>query len=161
MKVARGPSSVGRAATTGEDGAFRLAELAAGDGYVLTATKEGFVAQTREGIRVVAGQVTRVEFVLRAAETPVGYGVIEGEVVDGEGRPLGGVLVAIVAGPSGVGRQATTGERGGFRFGELSPGRYALKATREGHGAAAQDGIVVEAGRTTPVRFVLRRAVAQ
>jgi outer membrane receptor for ferrienterochelin and colicin len=58
---------------------------------------------------------------------------IEGLVVDGDGKPVAGAVVALTD-PLGAEIAASTVDRSGrFHFPDISPGRYALRATTPGN----------------------------
>lgn len=58
-------------------------------------------------------------------DDPVGSIVLEGQVIDEEGRPVAGALVHLASAPS---RETTSAEDGSFTFKDLVPRRYALFA---------------------------------
>ena len=87
-----------------------------------------------------------------AQPTPA-TGTIVGTVVDGEGQPLPGANVVVVASSSG----AATDARGAFAIDGLAPGRAELAASLLGYARQVQP-VVVAAGDTVRVRFVLAEA---
>ncbi|HEV2146574.1 MAG TPA: carboxypeptidase-like regulatory domain-containing protein [Longimicrobiaceae bacterium] len=81
---------------------------------------------------------------------------IVGRVTDAVGTPLGGATVsARSAAAQGAERSAQTGDTGGFQLAGLPPGRYTLRAEREGY-APAEQTAEVAAGERTAVIFRLR-----
>ncbi|HKA38102.1 MAG TPA: TonB-dependent receptor, partial [Thermoanaerobaculia bacterium] len=82
-------------------------------------------------------------------------GEISGVVVDGSGAPLPGATVTITGPQMPNGRSSTTLADGAFRFRDLPPGKYHLKAELSGMGVFDQD-VVVALVTTTEVRPVLR-----
>ncbi|HKF42863.1 MAG TPA: carboxypeptidase regulatory-like domain-containing protein [Thermoanaerobaculia bacterium] len=95
-----------------------------------------------------------------ALAAPLAYaqtnkGEIWGVVQDGQGGPLPGVTVTITGPQLPAGRFVTTLSDGVFRFKDLPPATYHLKAELTGMGQFDQD-VVVASLSTTEVRPVLR-----
>lgn len=87
----------------------------------------------------------------RAAEDT---GRIVGRVTDGAGNPLAGAAVsARHADPEAPGRATRTGDTGGFQLTGLPPGRYALRAERDGF---APGGLTVELEQGERETVILR-----
>jgi hypothetical protein len=86
-------------------------------------------------------------------------GNIFGTVVDTEGGALPGVTVTL----TGIGAPQTvvTDSQGAFRFINLSPGQYSLKAELAGYGTATRSGITVNIGRNADVTMTLNPSVSQ
>jgi len=86
-------------------------------------------------------------------------GNIFGNVVGSDGAALPGVTVTL----SGVGAPQTTvtDAEGRFRFINLSPGSYTLKAELAGFGTATRSGVGVSIGRNADVTITLNAAVSQ
>ncbi|AKT36242.1 carboxypeptidase regulatory-like domain-containing protein [Chondromyces crocatus] len=91
-------------------------------------------------------------------------GVIEGAVLDEQGRPVTSYQLAVEAFVPSLDPEARYGNRsrrvsdpeGLFRMDRLPPGRYVLAASAEGRPPARSEGIEVERGRTTAhVRITL------
>lgn len=82
-------------------------------------------------------------------------GDISGVVRDNTGGPLPGATVTIRGPQMPNGRTATTRSDGAFRFRDLPPGTYQLKAELGGMGAWNQD-VIVSLNRTTEVYPALR-----
>ena len=82
-----------------------------------------------------------------------------GNVVGNDGAALPGVTVTL----TGVGAPQTTvtDEQGRFRFPNLSPGTYTLKAELAGYGTATRAGIGVRLGASPDVTLTLNPSVAQ
>src|SRR4051812_4856300 len=91
------------------------------------------------------------------AQTPTGG--IFGTVVGSDGAALPGVTVTL----TGVGAPATTvtDSQGRFRFINLSPGTYELKADLAGFGTATRSGLGVNLGRNSEVTMTLNASVSQ
>ncbi len=83
------------------------------------------------------------------------YGVVEAN----DGSALPGVTVTL----SGVGapRTTVTDAQGQFRFLNLDPGTYSLKAELAGYGTATRSGLSVNIGRNTDVTMTLNPSVTQ
>lgn len=86
-------------------------------------------------------------------------GNIFGRVQTSDGSALPGATVTL----SGVGASQTfiTDAQGNFRFLNLSPGNYQLRAELAGMGSAVRTGIPVNIGRNVEVMLLLSPAVAQ
>jgi iron complex outermembrane receptor protein len=85
-------------------------------------------------------------------------GRIVGRVTDVAGSPLGGAVVrARYAGEGVADRTARSGDTGGFQLAGLPPGRYTVRAEREGY-APAEQAAEVDAAERTAVIFRLRPA---
>src|SRR5436190_11072398 len=86
-------------------------------------------------------------------------GNIYGKVVAKDGSALPGVTVTL----TGVGapQTAVSDTQGSFRFANLSPGTYALKAELAGFGAAARTGIGVRVGANADVTMTLNPSVTE
>lgn len=86
-------------------------------------------------------------------------GNIFGTVVGNDGSPLPGVTVTL----TGVGAPLTTvtDENGRFRFINLSPGTYSIRAELAGLGEAVRSGVAVNIGRNSEVTLTLNPQVAQ
>ncbi len=86
-------------------------------------------------------------------------GNIFGKVVANDGSALPGVTVTL----TGVGAPQTfiTDAQGDFRFLNLSPGGYSLKAELAGYGTATRTGVSVNIGRNSDVSMTLNPSVSQ
>ena len=82
-----------------------------------------------------------------------------GNVVGNDGAALPGVTVTL----TGVGAPQTTvtDAQGRFRFPNLSPGTYTLKAELAGYGTATRAGLNVRLGSSPDVTLTLNPSVAQ
>jgi hypothetical protein len=149
-----------RRARTAPDGTFSLSELAPGPAK-LAVRAAGFASITHAvtipdsgGRRPFA--VPRIEL---TAE-----GVVEGEVVDAQGRPVAGARVAkdhvptwlvVGANPDGI---ALTDSKGRFSLKELPEGTVTLEAYAPDVGRARAEGVKVVSARTTVnIRITLAR----
>ncbi len=86
-------------------------------------------------------------------------GNIFGTVTGNDGAALPGVTVTL----SGVGapQNAVTDAQGRFRFINLSPGSYTLKAELSGYGTATRSGVTVNLGRNAEIAMTLNPSVSQ
>ena len=86
-------------------------------------------------------------------------GNIFGTVVGNDNAVLPGVTVTL----TGVGAPQTTvtDSQGRFRFINLSPGTYTLKAELSGYGTATRSGLGVNIGRNAEVSMTLNPSVSQ
>lgn len=85
-------------------------------------------------------------------------GRIVGRVTDLAGNPVAGAAVAArPADPGGQGRTTRTGDTGGFQLTGLPPGRYAVRAERDGL-APAEQAVELEQGERESVILRLRAA---
>src|SRR2546423_6088972 len=86
-------------------------------------------------------------------------GNIYGKVQAKDGSVLPGVSVTL----TGVGAPQTTitGGQGEFRFANLSPGTYSLKAELAGFGSAARTGVSVRVGANADVTITLNPSVTE
>jgi len=82
-------------ATTGEDGAYRLADVAAGT-YTLTASRIGYTKQS-QSVTVAAGQEVTVDVALPAAATELEEVVVTGTVVPTERKAIPTPISVITA----------------------------------------------------------------
>src|SRR5687767_1087540 len=80
-------------------------------------------------------------------------GVITGRITDSSGAVLPGVNLSL-SGTSIMGvRTAVSDEQGGYRFGLLPPGAYALKLELQGFNTVAREGIQLTAGFTSTLNL--------
>jgi len=86
-------------------------------------------------------------------------GNIFGRVVANDGSALPGVTVTL----TGIGAPQTfiTDAQGDFRFLNLSPGAYSLRAELAGYGTATRSGVSVNIGRNSDVTMTLNPSVSQ
>ncbi len=133
-------------ATSDERGSFRVEGLASGE-YQLEARAPGHARAVRRSVKVpVRGTLT-------VALLPAG--IVEGFVVDAQGRPAAGAEVQL----GGVVPQSvTTGQGGGFSV-EVEAGEYWVSARRGSEAGALDRPLAVSAGRTVrDVRLRLGQA---
>jgi Carboxypeptidase regulatory-like domain len=82
-------------------------------------------------------------------------GVIHGTVHDQSGAVLPGALVELTS-HMGAPREVATGSRGDYRFQDLDPGRYTLRATLEGFAPLVRPDVIVEVGASVEIRVEMR-----
>lgn len=116
-------------------GDFRVEGLAPGT-YQLEAKAVGHVRAVQKRVKVPASGPITVE--LQAA------GVIEGFVVDAQGRPAAGAEVHV---GGRVPEVVTTGEGGGFSV-ETEPGAHIVSARRGSEAGSLPTPVIVSAGKT-------------
>jgi hypothetical protein len=94
-----------------------------------------------------------------SAYAQIQSGNIFGTVVGNDGASLPGVTVTL----TGVGAPQTTvtDANGNFRFINLSPGSYTLRAELAGFGNATRSGLTVNIGRNSEVTMTLNPSVSQ
>ena len=100
--------------------------------------------------------VTLITF---SALAQVQYGNMVGQVVGNDGAALPGVTVTL----TGVGapQVTVTDGQGRFRFPNLSPGNYTVKAELAGYGTATRAGIGVRLGGNPDITMTLNPSVSQ
>jgi hypothetical protein len=94
-----------------------------------------------------------------SAFAQVQYGQMIGQVVGNDGAALPGVTVTL----TGVGapQVAVTDGQGRFRFPNLSPGTYSVRAELAGYGTATRAGIGVRLGGNPDITMTLNPSVSQ
>ncbi len=149
----------GKSTTTGDLGRYELGGVLIGT-YTLKASKTGYLPAVQRDVVVTEGQVTEVNFVLRRDGGGGGdLGRIFGKVRDGEGNPLAGVKVAIIAGP--VLKEVLTNEAGAYALEELPAGTYKLRAGKEGYAPKETEPIALAAGQSREVNFTLSKSLGR
>ena len=89
-------------------------------------------------------------------QTVSGDAAIQGIVRTGVGLGLGGVAVVLQNLSNGRSLQTSTTGDGVFRFLNLAPGRYQIKATRDGFEPFARGEIELTAGAVFPIEFTMK-----
>jgi hypothetical protein len=82
-------------------------------------------------------------------------GVITGRVTDSSGAALPGVNLSLTGTSIMAVRSALSDEQGGYRFGLLPPGEYALKLELQGFNTVVREGIQLTAGFTSTLNLVM------
>ncbi len=161
----------GRAAPTGADGVASQEGLAAG-AYRVTAQrswsnrmrKPGTSDDDVQGEKVVikAGEICEVKLLVESQR-----GVINGNVVDSSGAPIGDAYIIAARESDAAGASATgamrdaqwswdeaviTDVQGKFTVKELAPGKYTVRAYRKGGGEAFAEHVAVGAAVTLTVK---------
>lgn len=134
-QLAEAPAEERIYAASDARGDFRVEGLAPGT-YQLEAKAVGHVRAVQRRVKVPAKGPLTVE--LQAA------GVIEGFVVDAQGRPAAGAEVHV---GGRVPEVVTTGEGGGFSV-ETEPGAHIVSARRGTEAGSLPSPVIVSAGKT-------------
>jgi hypothetical protein len=103
--------------------------------------------------------VTACRLFSGSSNAATGKGRIEGTALDEQRRPLAEVVIVITATTASEPYPEIapiTNEKGEFGFPELSPGRYTLRAARQGFKEQTQV-VTVQERKIARVEFVLRR----
>jgi hypothetical protein len=99
-----------------------------------------------------AGQVQRIP-----RQTFAGTAAVQGIVTTEQGLGLGGVAIVLQNLTNGRGLPPkTTAGDGSFRFVNLAPGRYQVKASRDGYLPFAQGDLNLAAGDVFPLQFAMK-----
>jgi len=136
-------------ATAGANGVYTISRDLAAGSYVVMASKNGYVTQTK-GANVTASATTYLNFNL-------GKICLSGQVRQmGTTTVLKGATVGAYLGsattPSGT---ATTDVNGIYQIGGLTTGAYTVIASKSGYVKQTKPGISVTAGGMTYVNFAL------
>ena len=137
------------AVTTAPYGVYEIAsDLPAGSNYVVTASKAGYVLQTKGPVTVTAGATTYVNFFLDKT-------CLMGQVRQaGTSTNLAGAAVAAYDGAT-LKATATADANGIYQIGGLSTGTYTVIGSKTGYVKQTKPGIAVTAGVATYVNFAL------
>ncbi len=84
----------------------------------------------------------------------VPLGTLQGQVLDGQGYPVEGAVVAAKPAQGGAGVQVTSGSNGDYGL-DLRPGTYVVTASKSGYLSQTIPGVVVTSGQTTVQGFTL------
>jgi protocatechuate 3,4-dioxygenase beta subunit len=162
VRSAGRPFLIARALTNSRgEYALRLAE----GGYDLKARQQSFQDENNR-VSVRAGGATRADFELRQTRisTPgnvVGAatrqpearkGQLAGRVTDGNGKPVGGAIIALQRQ-----RRTTTDQEGNYTVAQLTPDSYRITVIKDGF-TPEEKTIDVRSGISTRQDFVLRTA---
>ncbi len=83
---------------------------------------------------------------------------ISGKIVDTNNAPIVGATVTAKLVATGVERTAVTDDEGRYKFIELAPGTYTVKASMQGFGAQEQTDLVTVGGQNVQLSFTLAPA---
>ncbi|MFH1742444.1 MAG: hypothetical protein ABIH23_25855 [bacterium] len=139
-----------RVCRTKEDGRFALTSFRPGD-YIIRTEAERFLPHIERN--VIAGTK---DLLISMRD----LGVIEGEVVDDQSRPvlMADVSISLVTGTGLVAMRELTAQNGLFSFSDLPIGTYRLHASSEKHDCVAESSadVVLDTDHEL-VKLVLRR----
>ena len=162
VRSAGRPFLIARALTNSRgEYALRLAE----GGYDLKARQQSFQDDNNR-VSVRAGGATGADFELRQTRTSTAGNVVgtairqpearkgqlAGRVTDGNGKPVGGAIIALQRQ-----RRTTTDQEGNYTVAELTPDSYRITVIKQGF-ADEEKTINVRGGISTRQDFVLRTA---
>jgi hypothetical protein len=82
-------------------------------------------------------------------------GSVTGSAIDSSGAAVPATVIKLTNTATGAAQSVSTNSTGDFRFLSLSPGTYAIEASRQGFKTFRRDGIVVEADRSLAVPVML------
>lgn len=133
IEILDGPDA-GKSTTTGEDGSYRLADVAAGP-VTIRASKGGFAPVSKE-VSVEAD--TTVDFELEDTTSTLSGRVTE--TAPTEDVALSGAVVEVVGGPHD-GKSDTTDEDGRYEIDELE-GQVTVRASKEGYEPRQEDFVL-------------------
>jgi carboxypeptidase family protein/TonB-dependent receptor-like protein len=107
-----------------------------------------------------ASSIIAVLIVLIACASPASYaqsyrGSIRGIVRDSSGAAIVGATVTVKNGETGLARETTTAEDGGYVVSELPAGLYQVEAVSAGFGKFANKSVSVAVGLETPLDITL------
>jgi uncharacterized surface anchored protein len=143
-------------ARTDSSGEYTIENLKAGV-YAVAARGPGFETQKKESLSVASNQdVVGLNFSLGSTTEA---GSIAGVAMDSAtGMPLENARVRLFDAPGDpalLGASALTDSSGNYILEWLPPGRYGVYATKAGHAVDCQANVMVAAGGTTHVDFLI------
>ncbi len=144
--------SIDVGATSGPDGNFTLVGLWPGRLQVLAELDGYALAESREVFLESGGALRGVDIVLGGAA------VIQGRIVDPDGRPVPGGEARLFAAGARHPRRASADESGRFLFEGVAAGAYELSAQAPGFLPAAPVQGTLEAGDVAELVVAVRRA---
>lgn len=107
-------------------------------------------------ISVSALALVATLLVADVADAQLQTGNLLGTVMDERGEVLPGVIITLTgAGPS---QTQVTNIKGQFRFPNLGPGNYALKAQLEGFSTVEFPNVIINVGRNTSIEVTMNAA---
>ena len=90
------------------------------------------------------------------ASAQVLYGSIVGTVNDPSGAAVPGASITATNKQTGIQRQTTTNDAGGYTFAAVTPGSYEVKITKDGFRSGTDQGVEVTSNNTTRVDMALQ-----
>jgi hypothetical protein len=90
------------------------------------------------------------------ARSQTATATLSGTVVDQSGAAVPEVVVTLINASTAIDRPATTNSQGAFTFPFVAPGRYTLRAQRDGFAPAQFEDIVMNVGDDLVLRLALR-----
>lgn len=115
-------------ATSGQVGAFVLADLPVPATYSVTVSGPGYAATTSEVTLTAGSDAARLDVSLG-----VSTGVVQGTLVDAAGTGLGGAGLTLTDGENTYKTMSTSDATGSFRISGVEPGTYVLSAELFGY----------------------------
>lgn len=144
VKVSVTDKGIEYAATTDDEGVYRLGDLPAGNGYTITAQKIGYEADSESGIDVVTGSTVpnvNMEIVLNS-------GTIAGKVNDRTGAAIDLATVSVNVG--GKTFSGVSGPDGHYSILNVPAGsQYTVTASKENYINGTVQNIGVQIGKIT------------
>lgn len=135
--------------TSGQVGAFVLADLPVPATYSVTVTGPGYAATTSEVTLTAGSGAARLDVDLEVAT-----GVVQGSLVDAAGTGLGGAGLTLTDGENTYKTMSSSDATGSFRIGGVEPGTYVLSAELFGF-VTGFAPVTVAAGGTATADLVL------
>lgn len=135
--------------TSGQVGAFVLADLPVPATYSVTVSGPGYAATTSEVTLTAGSALARLDVALE-----VSTGVVQGALVDAGGTGLGGAGLTLTDGENTYKTMSTSDATGSFRIGGVEPGTYVLSAELFGY-VTGYAPVTVAAGGTATADLVL------
>jgi hypothetical protein len=117
------------------------------------------IVSTRQVLAIFACAALIVGLGSHAAHAQVLYGSLTGNVVDPAGGAIPGARIELVNVATGIVKQATTDERGGYLFSDLQAGTYNVSIAAPSFSKVIQKGIAIDVN--TVRRLDARLQVAQ
>jgi len=141
---------------TGTDGRAEFTELPL-DTYLVYAVKKGFEGRTSDPVTIVARQVNRVSIVL-----PIGFGNVEGVVLDDEMQAVQGAIVEVINVVSGTKEaEGITGLEGKYAANLRADKKVYLKVDADGFLPYYSIAVMPDSGSTVSKTVVLARDPGQ
>lgn len=148
----------GGVAKTDDSGAYSVDRLREGT-YTVSAGAKGYVPQTKDDVKVTAGQTATENFALTKVQTGTVSGTVKAEDT---GNPIAGAKVILLPtaphlglGPWGD-NKATSDESGRFTIAAVPEGTYRAMVQAPGYRLSTQADVQVTAGATTTLDFSLQ-----